>query len=54
MSNLQGQKLPMGRFPLRKREYGGIRPFFPLGPFKVHPTGAVLAPSALPLSLQSC
>jgi hypothetical protein len=38
MSNketLQGQKLPMGRFPLRKREYGGIQPFIPLGPFKV-------------------
>jgi hypothetical protein len=29
------QKLPHGMFPLFKRDYGGVQPYIPLGPFRV-------------------
>lgn len=32
---LRKQKLPVGRFPLLKRDYGGEQPYIPFGPFKI-------------------
>ncbi|WP_207724710.1 hypothetical protein [Thermanaerosceptrum fracticalcis] len=32
---LKGQKLPSGTFPILKRDYGGIQPYIPFGPFKI-------------------